>query len=447
MLSAFTTYIKKQKLFSKTDKILLTVSGGVDSVAMCELFHKAGYSFAIAHCNFQLRGKESDADETFVEALAEGYGVEFHSVSFNTPAFAKKEKLSIQAAARSLRYDWFEEVRTQFGYDVIATAHHSDDSIETFFINLIRGTGISGLHGIQPKHGNIARPLLCLSKKEIIAFATKSKLKYREDSSNASDKYLRNKIRNKLIPLLEEMNPSIGKTILDEIQRISAAEKIYREAIDEKRKVILRKKKDTFRMPINVFQDQGPSLLFELLRPFGFSSATSSEIFRSLKGSSGKQFFSETHRVIRDREELIIEATKKDQGSVKNQNSGKKKIRISKAQKEILLGDCSLRFRIADAKTQALKKSKDTANLDLNKLKFPLELRRWREGDRFQPFGMKGKKKLSDFFIDEKLSLDQKENTWLLCSEGNIVWVAGMRIDDRFRVSAGTKKIFVAELV
>jgi tRNA(Ile)-lysidine synthase len=439
MLKAFTASIEKKKLFAKTDRILLTVSGGVDSVMMCSLFQQAGYQFAIAHCNFQLRGEESDEDESFVEQLAEKYGVKFHSASFDTSAFAKKNKLSIQAAARQLRYDWFEEIRKQFGYAYIATAHHSDDSVETFLINLVRGTGISGLHGILPKQGKIIRPILAFSKEEITASAKKQKLAFREDSSNASDKYLRNKIRQKLIPLLKEMNPSIQQTILEEMQRLQEVEKIYREAIDKKKQQIVKKDGNNYRISIEELKtsEAGAVYLFEFLYPFGFKPAAITEIIHSLDGLPGKQFLSDTHRLIRDRRHLIL--------TPKNTNTGSSYY-IKKDQKELQLENCSFKFRlIAAGKT--LNKKNSIANLDLDKLEFPLELRKWKKGDSFQPFGMKGKKKLSDFFTDNKLSLDRKENTWLLCSGGKIAWVAGMRIDERFRVNPGTKKIFAAELV
>ena len=233
MQKALLSFIQKEKLFNKTDKILLTVSGGIDSVVMCELFHKAGLKFGIAHCNFQLRAKESDADEFFVEELAEKYKVQFHSSAFDTSAFAKKNKQSIQVAARELRYQWFEEIRTQFDYKYIATAHHQDDSIETFFINLIRGTGISGLHGILPKQREIIRPLLFCTKNEIEIFSKKNKLKHREDRSNASDKYTRNKIRHKVIPVLKELNQNIENTIINDIERLKAVELIYKREIEK----------------------------------------------------------------------------------------------------------------------------------------------------------------------------------------------------------------------
>jgi tRNA(Ile)-lysidine synthase len=440
MLSAFADFIKKEDLFSPADKLLLTVSGGVDSVAMCELLNKASVDFGIAHCNFKLRGKESDEDELFVEKLAEKYQVPFHSISFNTNSFAKKNKLSIQAAARELRYEWFEEIRLQFAYTYIATAHHQDDSIETFFINLIRGTGIAGLHGILPKQGCIIRPLLFTGKDDILAFAKKNKLRHREDSSNTSDKYLRNKIRQKIIPVLKELNPKISSTLLKDIDHLRDVEKIYRNEIGNKKQKILRIKKSTIYLSIARLKELEPltAYLFEFLRPYGFNPSSVEEIVSSLGKISGKQFFSATHRLVHDRKDLIIQ--KKEA-----LNPEKKSITIKKSQKKVETDELFLQLKQGPVGTFFSHSSK-CAVLDFDKLSFPLKVRKWQQGDVFQPLGMKGKKKLSDFFIDRKLSIAEKENTWLLLSEEKIVWVIGQRIDDRFKVTDKTRKIYFAEL-
>lgn len=447
MLKEFDTYIKKEKLFSKTDKILLTVSGGIDSIVLCELFHQAGLKFGIAHCNFQLRGEESDTDELFVEELAEKFGAQFHSVSFDTSAFAKKNKLSIQVSARQLRYQWFEEIRAQFDYKFIATAHHQDDSIETFFINLIRGTGISGLHGILPKQNNIIRPLLFTGKDQIEVFAKKNKLEHREDSSNASDKYVRNKIRHKLIPLLKELNPNIHTTIANEIQRLSDTEKVYNKEIENKRSKIITEDSNGIRISIKELKKLNPiePYLFEFLYPLGFNSATVDEIIESLNGQSGKHFFSSTHRLIKDRDFLFIDT------SIKTQVSGQKKEShhsIKKNQKSLVTDELNLNLKsIGKTANYKLQTTNTSANIDFDKLDFPLEVRKWKKGDTFFPLGMKGKKKLSDFFIDKKISISEKENTWLLTSKNQIVWVIGLRLDDRFKVTDKTKKIYFVERV
>lgn len=446
MLNSFNTYIKKEKLFSKTDKILLTVSGGIDSIVLCELFHQAGLKFGIAHCNFQLRGEESDTDELFVEELAEKHVVQFHSVAFDTSTFAKKNKLSIQVAARQLRYQWFEEIRTQFDYKYIATAHHQDDSIETFFINLIRGTGISGLHGILPKQNNLIRPLLFTGKDQIEVFAKKNKLEHREDSSNASDKYLRNKIRHQLIPLLKELNPNISQTIAEDIQRLSDTEKVYKKEITNVNSKIIKEDKNGIRISIKELKKLNPiePYLFEFLYPLGFNSATVDEIIESLTGQSGKQFYSATHRLIKDRDFLILES------SSKHQVSGQKKSnhKIKKSQKSLVIDEIKLNFKsISKTAHYNLQTTNESVNIDLDKIKFPLEIRKWEKGDTFYPLGMKGKKKLSDFFIDKKLSIFEKENTWLLTSNNKVVWVIGLRLDDRFKVTDKTKKIYFVERV
>ena len=447
MLNSFTTYLKKEKLFPKTDTILLTVSGGIDSIVMCELFHQAGLKFGIAHCNFQLRGEESDTDELFVEELAEKYDVQFHSVSFNTAAYAKKNKLSIQLAARKLRYDWFEEIRSQFDYNYIATAHHQDDSIETFFINLIRGTGIAGLHGILPKQNSIIRPLLFTNKKEIELFAKKNKLKFREDSSNASDKYVRNKIRHQLIPLLKELNPNIHQTIADDIQRLSETEKVYKKEITNKHSKIITEDKNGTRISIKALKKLNPiaPYLFEFLYPLGFNSSTTDEIIESLNKQSGKQFFSATHRLIKDRDFLFIESRNKTKESRQLKDSTHL---ITKSQKKLITEDLKLNFKsVLKTANYPLHTTSESTNIDFDTLQFPLEIRKWFKGDVFYPLGMNRKKKLSDFFIDKKLSIPEKENCWVLTSNKEIVWVIGYRLDNRYKVTDTTKKIYFVERV
>lgn len=443
MLKSFQSYIEQQKLFSQKEKILLTVSGGMDSVVMCELFHLTGIKFGIAHCNFQLRGKESDGDDAFVKALAKKYKVEFHSIKFDTSSFAKKNKLSTQIAARQLRYTWFEEIKNEFKYKYIATAHHQDDSIETFFINIIRGTSISGLHGILPKQGNIIRPLLFTNKNEIIAFVKKHKLNYREDSSNASDKYVRNKIRHQVIPLLKELNPNLENTITNNIQHLRDVESIYKRDIENKRSQVVTGNT----ISIELLKKLNPisTYLFEFLKPYHFNAATIEEINSALTAESGKQFFSDTHRLIKDRNFLIVE--EKSQKSNPDSYRGKSQ-KVKKNQKEIIIDGSKLTFNKSE-KTFNFKLStlNSVVQLDYDKLEFPLEIRKWQIGDVFYPLGMKGKKKLSDFFIDKKLPIQKKENIWLLTSNKKIVWVIGQRIDDRFKITDSTKNIYLVKLI
>ena len=476
MISALLNHIKKEKLFSSTEKVLLTVSGGIDSVLMCELFHKAGLKFGIAHCNFQLRAEESDDDETFVNTLAEKYNVPFHFIKFNTSVYAKKNKLSIQVAARDLRYQWFEDIRKEYKYNYIATAHHQDDSIETFFINLIRGTGISGLHGILPKHGSIIRPMLFTTKNEIESYVKKHKLKYREDSSNASDKYVRNKIRHQVTPVLKELNPGFENTFNKTINHLREVELIYKNDIETKRSKIVKQEKSNILISIKGLKKLQPitTYLFEFLKPYNYNESIVEEIVLALDGESGKQFFSNSYRLIKDREFLIIEQRKESQeirskkqelrrksqeSGIKNQELRNKKpdpgldtkdseIGVLINQKAIDLDNLKLSFKSEDISLGTeIQKSSSIAYLDLEKLEFPLKIRKWQKGDVFYPFGMKGKKKLSDFFIDKKLPLNQKENTWLLTSKGKIAWVIGQRIDNRFKITEKTRKIYIVKLI
>jgi tRNA(Ile)-lysidine synthase len=444
MVNSFQSFLKKEKLIKSSDTVLLTVSGGIDSVVLCELFYQTKIKFAIAHCNFQLRGKESEGDELFVEALAEKYNVPFHTISFETSSYAKKHKLSIQVAARDLRYAWFEEIRQQYNYARIATAHHQDDSIETFFINLIRGTGIKGLHGILPMQGNLIRPLLFANKKEIIAFAKKNKLKHREDSSNASDKYVRNKIRHSLIPLLNEINKSASVNIITTIENLKSVEAVYQKRIDKKRTSLIIEEKGIVKIAISKLKKLNPiePYLFELLYPLGFSSIVVDEIISALGSESGKQFFSETHRLVKDREFLLIEEIG---DKTKELDS---RFKILKSTKELPYWNKTLVFKSIKrtAKLQLVNPAA-IAQFDFEKLVFPLTLRKWEKGDVFYPIGMKGKKKLSDYFIDKKLSLLEKENSWVLESNGTIIWVVGQRMDDRYKITATTKKIYFAELM
>lgn len=442
MQTSFLNYLKKEKLFSVSDKILLAVSGGIDSIVLCDLFDKAGLKFGIAHCNFKLRGKESDKDEKFVESLATKYNVTFHSITFKTDAFAKKNKLSIQVAARELRYNWFEEVKQEFKYKYIATAHHLDDSIETFFINFTRGTGISGLHGILPKQGDIIRPMLFATKADVETYAKKHKLKHREDSSNVSDKYTRNKIRHHIIPLLKELNPAFEKSASTTIQHLIDVETVYKTEIENKRSSIVKTENGITKITIASLQKLTPlhTYLYEFLKPFNFNTSNVEEIIVALNGESGKQFFSETHRLIKDRNTLLVQPLTIQPEEVQS-------FKINKEQSELVSDSLKLEFKIFALEKYQPVNSDSVASLDFDKLHFPLELRKWQHGDVFYPLGMKGKKKkLSDFFIDKKLSLYQKENCRLLTSEGKIAWIIGLRIDDRFKVSPKTSKIYQATL-
>ncbi len=444
MLSRFKSFIEDQGLCKPANRILLAVSGGMDSMVMAELFHQAAYPFGIAHCNFQLRGEESDKDERFVKSLASRYDAPFYSTRFCTADFAYLNSISIQMAARELRYTWFEEIRKQDGFDLIATAHHLDDQVETLFINLLRGTGISGLHGIPVRNGNVIRPILFASREEVLTFARECDLSFREDSSNNTLKYTRNKIRHQLIPMLRTINPEFAKQITATIHRIQETESILKPLIEKSRKKLIRQMKEKWVISIRELRKLEPlqAWLYELLAPFEFNEATIRNLIMSLDQESGRSFYSASYRIIKDREQLII---------TEHSRQGH-----AEMPEEFLLDDVtteidepiSLSFQtIIREATYLISADQNKATLDKNKLTFPLILRKWKPGDYFYPFGMNKRKKLSDFFIDEKISIPDKEECWLLCSGNHIVWVTGHRIDHRFRVSNRTKELLVVDFL
>ena len=440
MLQKFQQFIRSEKLFSPRDRILLAVSGGMDSCAMAWLFHKSGFHFGIAHCNFGLRGMESDGDEFFVRELSAKYEVPFYCKNFETEKFARSKGISIQMAARELRFEWFEQLRKNEGYQFIAVAHHKDDELETFIINLFRGAGITGLAGYSPLNGSIVRPMLFTCREEIEKLVKKNRIGYREDSSNRTDDYLRNRIRNRILPELRNTDPNAGNAIKTTIGRIKNDEKIFRQIIEEKRNECISEKKGVVFIDIdNLSALAAPeAYLFEFLYPFGFSGDIIKQIWKSAGRQAGKTFFSTTHRIVKDRDHLLISRLIRD--------SEKLKYLVNREEKEISV-PLKMKFTVSGLSGRTkISVKKDVALFDLDKMQFPLIIRKWKHGDYFYPFGMKGKKKLSDFFRDQKFSLIDKENTWLLCSGKDIVWVIGHRNDNRYRITNGTKKIFRAEL-
>jgi tRNA(Ile)-lysidine synthase len=444
MLRRFKQFVTSRALFSAGDRILIAVSGGVDSVVLCRLMHDAEYEFGIAHCNFMLRGKESDADEEFVESLAARFNVPFFVKHFETKKIAREQGLSVQMAARKLRYDWFEELRQNEGFRFVATAHHLNDQAETFFINLLRGTGLAGLHGILPLQGNLIRPLLFATRDEISEFAHFQHLEWREDSSNANTKYLRNQIRLELMPVLEKLDPGFVTNLEGTIQRLRGIESVYKQKIEEGRLDLVEHNNVTDRILINYLEEFEPieTWLFELLRPYGFSESVTREIAQSLEGTESKVFYSLSHRVVRDRDYLVIEDLEKIPEStdceflVHNTVNG---IETS--------APVPITFRCEKAQGFVLPDKQSTGCFDFDKLQFPLILRHWREGDWMVPLGMKGRKKLSDIFIDQKLTQSEKTNIWILCSGNDIVWLSGLRTDSRFSITTRTKNILLAEMI
>ncbi len=428
-------FIVKNNLFSiKSDKIILAISAGADSICLFHIFRSLNVNMELAHCNFKLRNKDSDEDENFIKQLSEKYKVKIHIKSFETDSYSKENKVSIQVAARELRYNWFKSLLINRNANYIATAHHKDDSIETFFINLVRGSGIRGLVGIKQTQ-KVIRPLLNIDKTQILKFLHKNKFKYREDISNSSLNYLRNKIRIKLIPLLLELNPLIKENIFNEMKILEHTNIVFSDYINKIREKIVVQKSDAFYINIPSLSKLSPLsiYLFELISPFGFVKIK--DIMNSLDGQSGKIFFSRTHKLIIDRENIIIsnnkDAISKQYIFDKNENFKNKNISI----------------KFSTSKKINFSLDSDIAELDYSKINFPLKLRKWRWGDSFIPLGMKNHKKISDFFIDEKFSLFQKENQWLLCDNKNIIWIVGFRIDDRYKVTSKTKKLYIAKVL
>ncbi len=436
----FHNFIAINQLCQLNERVLLGISGGIDSICMFHLFRQLNIPIGIAHCNFQLRGEESDEDEKFVQALANKYDIPFFNIRFNTAEVAKKEGISIQMAARDLRYDWFEETRNKYAYNYIAIAHNMDDVVETFLINLSRGSGIKGLTGIKPKSGYIIRPLIFSSRKEIKEYLDENDFDFREDSSNASVKYSRNLIRHKIIPLFEQLNPSFRETIAENISRLKDVEIIYNEHINNEIVSSIRYENERSYILIKKLKELNPvhTFLYEFLKPYGFSETQVLNIVESFDHTPGKQFLSPTHRLIKDREELIVE----EKSSL---NSGYHYI---DANTENIEKPLNLSFiQLERTNNFKLFKSNKLGYFDLNKLEFPLILRKWKKGDYFMPLGMKNLKKLSDFFIDNKFSLSDKEDIWILESGNKIAWIVGHRIDERFKITDHTEKILKIEII
>ncbi|GGA85565.1 tRNA(Ile)-lysidine synthase [Flavobacterium palustre] len=430
MLDKLKKHISQNFPFLAKTKLLLATSGGIDSMVMVHLFRELNFSVALAHCNFQLRGFESFGDQNFIQEYANANEIPLFLTQFDTEAFAKDYKLSTQIAARELRYNWFYELLETEQYDYILTAHHADDAIETFLINLSRGTGLEGLVGIPAQNDKVVRPLLPFSREEILAYAQENKIQWREDSSNASDKYLRNTIRHHLVPLLKELNPqfmeSFQKTqsYLKESQELveDAAIMVYQQVAKEEGETIVFDLNQLLRLP------NYQSYLYQWLHEFGFTAWK--DIYALVQSQSGKQVFSADFRLLKDRNQLILSPIVDE--------TNDEQYFIEKNVREVNI-PLNLTFCEADA---ILEASNSIIFVDEDKLVYPLVLKQWEEGDSFQPFGMNGKtKKLSKLFKDEKLSLLEKGNCWVLWSANQIVWVVGIRQDERFKINNSTKNI------
>lgn len=434
LLERFINFINSEHLAKAGDRILLTVSGGSDSMMLADLFSQTSFAFGIAHCNFQLRGEDSIRDETFVSAYCEKQHIPFYCTRFDTAVYAAEQRVSIQEAARTLRYEWFEQVRTREGYSAIATAHHLNDHIETLLLNFCKGSGIRGLHGIPVKNGRVIRPMRFIPKKEVLEYIAKHHLSYVEDSSNQSDKYTRNFLRHQVIPLLDKAFPGIEQRLEQSIHRFGEAEQLYDQAIAGYQKDLIFRQGAEYRIPILKLKKVQPlvTVVYELFRQWNFTADQSRQIVSMLEGPPGKIITSASHQMIRDRTWLIIAPL----GTL-----DLSQFLITEGVHRLVLPEGTLQFKEIPRHSYNISPDPHVAALDASQISYPLTLRRWEQGDYFYPLGLRKKKKLSRFFIDQKLPLHEKQKVWVLLSGQRIVWIAGMRIDDRFKVTASTTTV------
>ena len=440
MLDQVRNFIAQENLFpSPTEPILVAVSGGLDSVVLLDVLHQLGLPLAVAHCHFGLRGEEADADEQFVRKMAKQYEVPYFAEFFQTKAFAEREGISTQMAARLLRYRWFEQVRETNDYAAIATGHHRRDAAETMLLNLTHGTGLAGLHGIQAKNGHVVRPLLACAKDDLYDYLVENRLIWREDASNDSPVYQRNRLRQQVLPVLRDINPNLDNTLAATAERVGGAEEIVRRYVADTAAQARRDAPEATYFSIATLQNTAATtlVLHELLRPFGFSWPVTKEIVASLAGLAGKQFDSPTHRLVKDRDQLVITPRRLAQYGT---------FQLAEGQEDLLADGLRLRASQYAGAGYEIPRSRSTAALDADKLQFPLTLRRWQEGDWFMPLGMKGKKHLSDFLIDQKVPLNLKDEVRVLTSaDGKICWVVGLRVDERFKVNEETTRVLAVQ--
>ena len=422
MLEKVKLFIRDSELIQEKDKILIAVSGGRDSIVLLMLLHNLKFSLEVAHCNYQLREEESNADEEFVKVLCEKLNIAFHSKRFETIASAKKEGVSIQMKARELRYSWFSELIQEHSLTKIATAHHLDDQLETILINLTRGTGLKGLRGMKAKRENIIRPLLCVSRDEINEFIFENHIPFREDSSNASGKYFRNKIRHEVIPVLKEINPSLFDAVNNSTKRLRAVEDNWELQYSEW-------KKNRTTIKYSEIKPSTISFIQQMLRSKGFSYP---DIDKALNSES-------KGRTFKGRNDWIL---------VSGEDCFELFIHEYPDKKEYFLDqdlpiDLNIEFSRAPIEINI---SRNKAYINADKVQGQLRIRKWKKGDWFIPFGMRGKQKISDYFINNKFSLKEKNDIWLLCDSEKVVWIIGHRSDNRYRIDSGTKNIYILSL-
>jgi len=443
LLLKFQNSIRQNNFFAVKDKLLLAVSGGVDSVVLCELCKLSGYNFSIAHCNFQLRDEESERDEQFVKNIGKNYGVEVLVKKFDTGKYASENKLSTQEAARNLRYTWFEElVSNAFAETAIhlLTAHHSDDNNETLLMNFFRGTGLHGLTGMPVSTGYIRRPLLECSKEEIMTFAKENNLAFVEDSSNQSSKYTRNFFRNEIIPAIGKVYPQVKENLQATISRFKEIEALYKFSVGELTKKLCRKKGNEIHIPVKqLMAYNNRALIYEIISAFGFSEKQLDEVGKLAESDSGKYITSPSgeYRIIKHRHWFIISpvATTESENIIMEEGVDGLQFAVG-----------YLQLTMMDASYCQLPTGNTVAVLDAGTIKYPLLLRKWKQGDYFYPLGMQKKKKLSRFFIDQKLSKSEKERVWVIESNKRIIWVVGHRIDERCKVTNKTKQVLQIRL-
>ena len=418
--------------------VLLTVSGGVDSMVMAHLFLGAGIPFAIAHCNFGLRAEASDLDEQLVTDWCTTHNIPFHTTRFDTKQSSAEWKKGTQETARILRYEWFGHLRKEHGYWRIATAHHANDNVETLLINLFRGTGIAGIHGILPENGYIIRPLLFAAKEAILAYAAQHSVPYRDDASNETDDYLRNAVRHNIVPVMQQWFPNAIENVNESIARFAEAEQLYRKALEQERRKLMEKRGQDHYIPLLKLQKHTPlaTIVYELLLPFGFTAAQLPHVLNLLGSGSGHFMASSTHRIIRDRDFLIITALPTDAAD---------HLVIDAAPCTVVTDKYRYSFSI-QPRPQDIPADPNIACLDLDTIEFPLTLRKWRTGDYLYPLGMKmKKKKVGRLLIDARMPIHDKEHIRILECGKRIAWVSRIRPDERFRVTGTTQKVLMVK--
>jgi tRNA(Ile)-lysidine synthase len=437
----FTAFIQQNQLFTPQEQVLAAVSGGMDSVLMVHLLKAAGYTFGIAHCNFQLRGAEAQTDQDFCRALAQQLAVPFYTTKFETSTFAAEQKISIQMAARQLRYQWFEQLSQQHQYTAVALAHHQNDAIETILLNLTRGTGIAGLHGILPKNNLWVRPLLFLTRLEIESLVTQNHLAYVEDSSNASTKYARNKMRHEVIPKLKELNPNLEETFERNLNHFRELEQLLQQQLAVVKKDLwIEQGYEEVHLSLTGIRKLYPQrlLLFNLLKDYSFNETSIDDLISSLDKHSGRVFESAAYILLLDREKLILKPKAAD---------GPGAVHINEGDELVNFGNRSFRISYTQELNHAYSNS-NQAIADAGLLVYPLTLRTWQQGDYFVPMGMTTRKKLSDFFINQKVPLHQKTQIPLLVNgNGEVIWIAGYRLSNRYKLTPQTKKVIIFELL